>query len=88
MERPTEPLRWELTPPEVLAGSYRLRMIGPGGEPPSKVLRVFEGNPTLYLTADALFQGPSKGRGPFDHQKDHLVPVAAVESSEIGRAHV
>ncbi|MBL9167925.1 MAG: DEAD/DEAH box helicase [Verrucomicrobiales bacterium] len=82
LERPEEPLRWELTPPEARAGSYRLRLVGPGDQPAPKILRVFEGNPTLYLTADAVFRGPSKGRGPFDHQKEHLIPVAAVESSE------
>ena len=82
LARPSEPLRWELNQLDPHETVYRLRLVGPDGQPAPKILRVFEGNPTFYLTADAVFTGPSKGPGSLDHQKEHQIPLAAIESSE------
>ena len=58
LERAAEPLRLELHPPQNGAGNYELALTTTDGSPPPQVLCTFTGQPTLYLTARCLFQGP------------------------------
>lgn len=80
LTRPSEPLRWNLTPPDEVQGDYRLRLVHPDGSPVETIQGTFPGEPTLFLTADAIHPGP-----PIDDRltainTETTIPAAAVES--------
>ena len=66
LARPTEPLRWELTPATGEEDDYRLRLVQADGTPPPPILCTLTSHPTLYLTANAVFIGPP----PHEHVLD------------------
>lgn len=82
LHRPAGPLRWILVLPEEGQGAYRLKLVPPDGHPDPQILRVFEGSPPLYLCERMIYVGPSRRRCPFEPEKEHPIPIAAMESAE------
>jgi len=82
LERPAEPLRWELTPPAEPDGDYVLRLVQPGGRPAPALLCVLPGRPVLYLTDEAVFSGPPIPRHALDPAKPAAIPSLALETRD------
>src|SRR5437867_3261713 len=80
LARPAEPLRWELSAAASEQDDYRLRLVRADGSAPPPILCTMEGNPTLYLTADALFTGPRPHENVLDPAKESRIPAPAIES--------
>ena len=72
-------LRLSLDEPAVAGGDYRLGLSKADGTPLPRILAVFPGNPTLYLTLEGLFQGPYAAILDTDSRAD--IPAGAVEST-------
>jgi hypothetical protein len=79
LSRPAEPLRWEMTPAEDEGQDYRFRLIQADGSAVPEILRVIPGEPSLYLTANALFQGPKEWEHLLDPMKENRIPAPAIE---------
>ncbi|MES2569840.1 MAG: DEAD/DEAH box helicase [Verrucomicrobiota bacterium] len=78
-ERSAMPLQWQLVP----AGpDYELRLVKADGSAPPPVLIALSGNPTLYITAEAIFPGPPLGKLSVDPARPNRIPAPALESSE------
>jgi hypothetical protein len=80
LARPSQPLRWRLTPPDETQGDYLLRLVEPDGSPSAEIQATFPGDPTLYLTADAITAGPTVDDRMMALNTQTTVPAAAVES--------
>jgi superfamily II DNA or RNA helicase len=80
LARVGEPLRLELQPPQNGEEHYQLALVTASGAPPPPLLGVFQGQPTLYLTADQLFSGPP-GEA-LERATRQSIPAAALETSE------
>ncbi len=80
LARPAEPLRWQLDPAADETGDYRLRLVRPDGEPAGNFLLVAEGTPTLYLTADAIWNGPVLDNYALTPGEETRIPAPALES--------
>ena len=81
LARPAEKLRWELTPAEGQDEDYRLRLGRTNGEPMPEVLAMFPGKPSLYLTPNALYTGPSAAENLLDIAEENRIPAPAIERS-------
>ena len=81
LRRPAEPLRWRLDPAADEGDDYRLRLIQPDGSPAPKTLVVLQGRPTLYLTADALWQGPPVEDRVLDPAAETPIPAPSLEGA-------
>ncbi len=81
LRRPAEPLRWRLDPAADDGDDYRLRLVQPDDSPAPKTLAVLQGRPTLYLTAEALWQGPPVEDRVLDPAAETLIPAPALESA-------
>ena len=79
LARPTEPLRWELTPATGEADDYRLRLAQADGTPPPRILCTLPCHPTLYLTANAVFAGPAPHERVVDPLQETRIPAPAIE---------
>lgn len=79
LERPVEPLRWKLTAPADPEADYLLRLVQANGDPAPATLCVLPGQPTLYLTATAVFVGPQPRRHVLDPAAINRIPAAALE---------
>ena len=77
-----DPLRWDMKSPDGGEGTYRLRLVDIKGDPIGATLRIFEGQPTLYVTRDAVYKGPAVGRQIIDYTKENEIPSEALESAE------
>ena len=80
--RPSEPLRWELTPPTRGDGDYELRLCQSGGEPIPHLLCVLPGRSPLYLTPKAVFRGPALPRHTLDPGSPTIIPAVALETAD------
>lgn len=80
LQRPTEPLRWELAAPEDRDGDYELRLSRADGQAVPPPLCILPGRPVLYLTRQAVFVGPPFPRHTLDPVKPARIPAAALES--------
>src|SRR5207237_1034561 len=74
-----EPLRGAATPAETEEEDYRLRLVQADGAPPPPVFCVIAGNPTLYLTANAVFTGPPPQEHVLDPLTENPIPAPAIE---------
>jgi hypothetical protein len=79
LARPTERLRWDLTPATDEQDDYRLRLVQANGAPPPTFLGVFPGRPTLYLTLEAVFTGSDQGAGLLKPANENRIPAPAIE---------
>jgi hypothetical protein len=83
--RPSEPLRWQLTPPDSDPNAcYRLQIVRHDGRPLSSVHGILRGVPTYYIGVDAVYQGPAlpQGRGSVNWLAEQEIPIGAVENPE------
>src|SRR5260221_8532061 len=60
LERPAEPLRWQLLPAAEGEEDYRIRLLQADGTPPQGFLCILPGQPALYVTRQMVFAGPSQ----------------------------
>jgi hypothetical protein len=81
LARPTEPLRWELSPPTEPDGDYVLRLRQADGRAAPALLCTLPGRPMLYLTEEAIFTGPPFPRHTLDPAKPAQIPAGAIESA-------
>jgi len=81
LRRPAEPLRWRLDAAVDEGDDYRLRLVQPDGSPAPKTLVVLQGRPTLYLTADALWQGPPVEDRVLDPAAETPIPAPSLEGA-------
>jgi hypothetical protein len=79
LSRPSEPLRWDMIPAADAEDDYRLRLVQADGSPPPPVRCTLPGNPTLYVTARAIFTGPSPQRHLLEERGETRIPAAAIE---------
>jgi hypothetical protein len=77
--RVREPLRWELIPAENEQDDYRLRLVRADGSAAPPAFCTFPGQPTLYLTEEALFIGPDLVGDVLDASGENRIPAPAVE---------
>ncbi|HYG23817.1 MAG TPA: DEAD/DEAH box helicase [Verrucomicrobiae bacterium] len=78
LERVADPLRLELRPPTDTGRTYEMALTTADGSPVPPVLCKLSGTPTLYLTAERLFQGPSAE--VMETETRVPIPVEALES--------
>ena len=79
LARPTEPLRWEVTPAMGESDDYRLRLVQADGTPPPRILCTLPSHPALYLTATAVFTGPAPHERVLDPLQEIRIPAPAIE---------
>ena len=77
---PQERLRWDMVEPERDDGDYRARLVLPDGLPVPAINAVLPGDPTLYLTEEAVFEGPPEMQA-LSSTAENLIPAPALESS-------
>jgi hypothetical protein len=82
LARPTEALRWVLTPATGEEDDYRLRLVQADGTPPPPILCILPTHPALYLTANAVFAGPAPYERVLDPRQETRIPAPVIE-----RAH-
>ena len=84
VKRSAVPLVWQLMPPTKQDEDYELRLVSatPGAAPVPPIHRVFEGDPTLYLTTCALYVGPPRENAELEIVKPNVIPRRALESGE------
>jgi hypothetical protein len=82
LARPPEPLRWDLTSPAGEQDDYRLRLTRADGKPPPLILCTLPGQPTLYLTPDAVFTGPTSHEHVLNPAQETRIPAPAVEQAQ------
>ncbi len=75
-----ERLRWDMVEPEQDDGDYRARLVLPDGSPVPAINAVLPGDPTLYLTDKAVFEGPPEIPA-LSSTGENLIPAQALESS-------
>jgi Superfamily II DNA/RNA helicases, SNF2 family len=79
LARPTEPLKWELTPATNEEEDYRLRLVQADGSALPPILCIFPGSPSLYLTANDVFKGPNPQEQVLDPLEENRIPAPAIE---------
>ncbi|MEO6786825.1 MAG: SWIM zinc finger family protein, partial [Chthoniobacteraceae bacterium] len=79
--RATDRLQWRLDSTGDKKIDYRIALVLPDGSAPRPALTVIDGTPSLYVTADAIYEGPPLGRlAPKDGAI--TVPAEALETSD------
>jgi hypothetical protein len=79
LARPTDPLKWDLTPAANEQEDYRLRLVQADGSPLPPILCILPGSPSLYLTANAVFNGPNPQEHVLDPLDENRIPAPAIE---------
>jgi hypothetical protein len=79
-DRSLPALRWQLDLAETDRDDYRLRVTQADGSPIPPVLCVLEGRPALYITREAVFQGPTVEGGVLAPNRENIIPAPALES--------
>ena len=79
--RAEERLTWQVKSADDLQGDYQLALLRKNGEPLPSPLTIIEGEPSLYVSEEGIFQGPPLGAlditaGPVK------IPAQALESSD------
>ncbi len=77
--RVTEPLRWEISPAKDETDDYRLRLVRGDGSPVPQILCVLPGRPALYLSRDAVFEGPPPHTEVLSLAAETRIPAPAIE---------
>ncbi|HYG35943.1 MAG TPA: DEAD/DEAH box helicase [Clostridia bacterium] len=77
--RVAEPLRWNLTPAVDAEDDYRLRLVQANGEAPPPFVCVLPGQPTLYVTTNAVYTGPDPRTHVLESTKENRIPAPALE---------
>ena len=77
--RHADPLRLELGSPTDAEGDYELKLARADGSAPPRIDCTLEGHPTLYLTAEGLFEGPSAEA--LEKESKRKIPAAAPKPS-------
>ncbi|MEI6211196.1 MAG: DEAD/DEAH box helicase, partial [bacterium] len=81
LTRPTEKLRWELTPVSTPDEDYALHLVLPDGKPVTQILATFHAHPlNYYLTPTAIYQGPRAPTGMDGLAQLQAIPAPAIES--------
>jgi len=81
LNRPAEPLRWELTPAASAADDYQLRLVQADGAPLPPLQCVLPGTPAFYLTHKGLFVGPRLRGHVLDPAGVTSIPAPALEQA-------
>lgn len=81
LERPPEPLRWELTPAGSEDDDYRFRLVQADGSTIPPIVVALLGRPNFFVTADAVFTGPSVEKVVTDPKVETRIPALALETS-------
>jgi hypothetical protein len=81
LERPSQPLRWELAAASDENDDYRLRLVQDDDAPAPPILAVLPGRPTLYLSHKALFCGPDAAPNVLEPTEENRIPAPAIEST-------
>jgi hypothetical protein len=78
LERPADPLKWEVIAADNEEDDYKVRLIRADGTPAPPVRHVLEGAPTLYLTDNAVFTGALPPED-FNRGAENRIPAPALE---------
>lgn len=76
----TDKLTLQLRSSENSDENYRLSLVKPDGAPLSEIFCALPGAPTLYLTDEGLFEGPSAG--PLENSVQTDIPAPAIETPD------
>ena len=85
LARPAELLRWQLAPAQDQHDDYRLQLVRPDGKPVGECALVLAGQPTLYLTAHALWAGPPVDARALNPAAETRIPAPALETVDGAR---
>lgn len=80
LERPAEPLRWELTAANSEDDDYRFRLVQVDGAAVPAIVVALLGRPNFFITADTVFTGPAVEKSVTDPKIETRVPAMALES--------
>lgn len=78
LPRSSVPLRYALQPALTEGDNYALRLVQSDGSPAPEILLSLPGTPPLFLTAEALFEGPPPH--PFGVSNEISIPAPALET--------
>jgi hypothetical protein len=81
MKRSPEKLQWRMDDPDQQRDVYRLALTLPDGSTPPEPLLCLDGNPSLYVTADTVFEGPPFGALSPTPTVSNRIPSVVMESS-------
>jgi hypothetical protein len=81
LERPTQPVRWELIPAADAHDDYRFHLVQSDGSPLPPILAALTGHPALYLTTKAVFEGPVAAPSILDPTRETRIPAPALETA-------
>ncbi len=81
LERPTEPLRWDLTAAATEEDDYRFRLVQVDGSPVPPIIVALLGRPNFFVTTETVFMGPSVEKSVTDPKTETRIPALALESS-------
>lgn len=79
LARPTESLKWDLSPAANDDEDYRLRLVQSDGGALPPILCILPGSPSLYLTGNAVFKGPNPHEQVLDPLQENRIPAPAIE---------
>jgi hypothetical protein len=80
LARPSEPLRWQVVAAKDEDDDYSIRLVQADGSPAPTVRHVFEGEPALYLTDNAVFSGPFP-QEILNPTVENRIPAPAIEQT-------
>jgi hypothetical protein len=80
LQRPADPLRWELSPAADESDDYLLRLKKADGSPAPKALIILPGRPTLLVTRDALWTSAPIEDRAVDPTVETRIPAPALET--------
>ena len=75
------PLRWAVTEPVEADGDYSVQLVRADGSPAPAIIAVFDGSPTLFLTAEGVFKGPPPQSRLLHFGQPTLIPAKAFETA-------
>jgi len=77
LKRPPDPLRWSIADAENENDDYRLTLVTPEGQPIGEVYCALPGKPTLYVTEEAVYSGPTET--VLEPGRENRIPAPAIE---------
>lgn len=80
LERPPEPLRWDLAAARTEEDDYRFRLVQMDGSPVPPIVVALLGRPNFFVTAETVFTGPPVEKSVTDPKVETRVPAPALES--------
>lgn len=79
LRRSEDRLAWRMDAPDTVDGDYRFRLLLPDGTTPPTALIILDGEPSLYVTKDLIYDAPRIGGLAVD-QGAVLIPGEAIET--------